>query len=454
MTDDALLGGIPGVPAVPRASRAKSISLSSSDTVATIGVFLYWVVFEHIVFFHAEAFGGTLFLAVTNALKLGLPLALLAYTGLPATRVLLRGLSSLYITLFLAFLAWASIPTLISGNPIDYLKFLPRFVFFLSVLAFFANRPAAISLFAKFLVAYVLLALAQFVILYSTRGYDRPTVAALGITFAGPLGLLGNISGRFYLPGVSVPIVRLAGFWNEPTHAAASAFAGFFLARYLANSSGKRAWRWASRGCLVAGFLTLSNAGYLALGAALLFGLLFGGGRLTVRRTLHVGVLLPVAAALIAVALVGRYYVASNLYGNLWARAIAGMRGDEQLIDPTSGRIELVTYTLTAVNSTVIGAGIQVWGEGGIRTSSSAPLLWLLLTGVPGLVLILARESVLMLAARSAVSRARETLPVAQALIVVVVQQLAYGSWMDANYFCLAAAVLVLGRAAPRAAAR
>src|ERR1043165_8453901 len=98
--------------------------LSSMDTVAELGMFLYWQMFENIVFFFAAEYGGTLFLVITNALKLLLPFALLAYTGLPSLRVLVRGWSGLYVFFFCAFLAWAIVPTAVSGNLIDYLKFL------------------------------------------------------------------------------------------------------------------------------------------------------------------------------------------------------------------------------------------------------------------------------------------------------------------------------------------
>lgn len=415
----------------------------TGSTIVVFGVFVYWVLFENVVFFFSGDLGGAALLLVTNALKLLLPFALLFVTGLPRMGVLVRGLSGLYIALFAAFLVWALVPTLVSGSVVDYIKFIPRFVFFLAALSLFDQRPAALTLFAKCVVVYVLIAPVQLALVYATQAWNGATLTPLGL-MAGPFGLFGNISGRFYLPGVPVPIVRLAGFWNEPSNASAAAFAAFFLARWLSQSTGLARWRWCSRGCLVAGFLTLSNAGYLAIGAGMLFGLLFSGSNFTIRRALQIGVLLPLVLALGSLALIGRQFVLSNLSDNLVARAVAGVRGAEQIDDPTSGRGAMVTYAINSADSTVIGAGVQKWGIGGIPAPQNAPLLWLVLVGFPGLALLLARETLLVLAARRAALHVANARPVAQAFIVIMVQQLAYGSWMDATYFCFGAAILSL----------
>ncbi len=441
MSDAVVRGSF--IPTSARGERGVATAMSTTAVLATLLAFLYWVAFENVVFFFAADVGMGFWL-FTNVIKLSLPLALLAYAGLPPTRMLVQGPVSLYLALFAAFLGWALVPTLISGDATAYLKFLPRLVFFVGLVSLFSTRPAAVTLFAKLVVVYVLCALAQWVLLYATAGYDRAVVTPFA-TFAGPFGLLGNISGRFYLPGISVPIVRLAGFWNEPSNAAGSAYASFFLARYLYQHTGKRHWRWASFGSLLAGVLTFSNAGYLALGAGLIVGMVLGTSRLTVRSALRFGVIVPLGVLLIFTALLGRQFVAANLYGSVWARAFSGVRGDDPTADLTSGRVDLAKSTLGSARSTLIGNGIQTWGEGGIIASSSAPLLWLALTGIPGFLLLAGREATLWVGARAAVARDAWTLPLVQALAVVMTQQLSYGSWMDANYFWLAAAVLAVG---------
>src|SRR6185503_12023894 len=91
-----------------------------------------------------------------------------------------------------------------------------------------------------------------------------------------------------------------------------------------------------------------------------------------------------------------RGYVAENYPDNIWLRAVAGARDVSVDADQTSGRLDLAKMTLEKSASTIIGEGIQEVGASGISGSASAPLFWLLLTGIPGLVLLLARETVLV----------------------------------------------------------
>lgn len=426
-------------------------NLGTRDKLIALAIFLFWLVYENVVFFYPLEYGGALLAVLTNAIKLLLPFALLSYTGLPAYRTISRGYVSLYIVFFVAFLLWGTVPTFIYGDPLSWVKLLPRFVFFLSVAALFLQRPAAFSVFAKCMVLYVLSALAQYILLYLTGAYDN-TINFENQYMAGPYGLLGNVTSMMSFPGAPFPFVRLAGFWNEPSNASASAFAAFFLARYLAMSGEGRFWRRASYGCLVAGLLTLSNAGYFAIGSALLAGLLFGVGKFTLRRTLQAALFLPIAVSALIIVVYGRTYVAENMPDNIWARAITGAQDTEATLqDPTAGRAGLASTAVEKSATTIIGVGIQEVGSGGIDGPASAPLYWLLLTGVPGLALLLAREGVLLLSGATLLRSRPATQPLVQALVVVMAQHLSYGTWMNPNYLILAAMVLVCSSAVTRA---
>lgn len=415
---------------------------SSGDTAVTGLVFLYWLVFENVLFFYPADFGGTGLLLMTNLIKLGLPFALIAYTGLPSWNVLTRGPVALYLFFFAAFLAWALVPTLLGGDPATWLKILPRVLYFVSVVALFSRRPAAFVLFAKCLVVYVLLAFVQYVLLYLTAGWGR-SIATPNGSMAGPFGLLGTVTTMMQFPGMPLPFVRLTGFWNEPSNAAGSSYAAYFLARFLTDIGESPRWRRVSVLCLLTGLATFSNAGYLALGTALLAGLLMGPGQLLGWRAVRIAVLLPVATAMLVVVLGGRRYVAERMPDNVWARAITGVRDTESaLIDPTDGRLDLLLSATRDAGTTMIGVGIQTVGTGGIDVSASAPIYWMVLTGIPGLILVLAREAVLLAYARSLMRRVPAMLALVQVLVVVMVQQSVYGSWMNPNYFVLSAAVL------------
>ncbi|MDQ6770845.1 MAG: hypothetical protein M3Z54_12755 [Gemmatimonadota bacterium] len=428
----------------------RAASLGSRDKLVTSLVFLYWLVYENVIFFYAQDYGGTPLFLFTNGIKLFLPFLLLVLTGLPSSRMFREWPVGVYLVFFVAFLLWGAVPTLVSGDPLAWFKLLPRFVFFLSLVAFFSKRPSAFLLFAKCVIVYVISALVQYVLVYLTGAYDNRLATANGF-MAGPHGLLGNLTSMMWFPGFPIPILRLCGFWNEPSHASASAFAAFFLARYVGVITGSGFWKKTSYAAFLAGILALSNAGYFALGSALLVGALFGGGRLTANRAFRLSFIVPIAGGLLWIVIFGRSYVSANLAGNVWARAITGVRDlDLQASDPSGGRIDVMHMTVDKAEETFIGVGLQEVGSDGITGSGAAPLLWLLLTGFPGLLLILCREATLVHSGVSLLRRAPVTMPLVQALTVVMAQHLSYGSWMNPNYFIHAAMVLVCCRRVAR----
>lgn len=439
-----------GNPALNRGMQSDRLDLT--ETLITLFIFLYWVVNEHLIFSYPMFVGGAALVIFTNGIKLLLPLCLLVFTGLPSPRMVGRGPVGLYLLFFSVFLLWGLVPTLASdsGNPISWFKLLPRFVFFLGLIAFFSKRPAAFALYSKCIVVYVLIALLQYFLIYSTGTYEdlsaiRQQLAGRGFPImAGPFGLLGNVTASFFIEGAPFPIVRLCGFWNEPSNASGSAFAAFFLARYLVLAGEGKVWRKASYACLVAGLLALSNAGYFALGSALLFGAIFGVNKLTAWRATRSVLLVPVAVALLVIVVFGRSYVIENMSDNVWARAIVGVSNIAEVArDPTAGRLDLLAMTVETAESEIIGIGLQPVGPEGIDASASAPLHWLLLTGIPGLLLLLGRETVLLVFGCSLMRRLPAMLPLVQALVVVMAQHLSYGSWMNPDYLILAAMILV-----------
>ncbi|MFZ5875384.1 MAG: hypothetical protein ACOYXU_03135 [Nitrospirota bacterium] len=416
------------------------------DKPITLLIFLYWLVYENIMFFYSMEYGGPIFYMLTNGIKLFVPVVLLFLTGLPSRQAVRRVPVSLYLLSFAVFLIWGLVPTVVAGDVVEWFKLLPRAAFLLSVIAFFSQRPTAFALFAKCMVAYVILLLPQYVLIYLTSAYEDPLFTGYAY-MAGPLGMLGNITSTFYLPEASFPFIRLTGFWNEPSNASGCAFAAFFLARYLVAMGGGAFWHSASYACLIAGVLALSLAGYFALGSALLVGLLFGVKRVTPWRVIRFSLLFPVAVGLLGIVVFGRSYVAEHYLDNIWLRAIVGVRdaGTEAAsYDASDGRLAIAEMTVEKAASTVIGVGIQEVGINGIIASASAPLFWLLLTGFPGFFLLLSREAVLLVHSRSLLHKKPTVLPLIQALIVVMAQHVAYGTWMNPNYFILAGMVLVV----------
>lgn len=437
--------------ALPRAGGNETVVVRAGDRCTPMEklivglLFLYWLTYEHLAFFSAADLGGLAFLAITNLIKLGLPFLLLAYAGVPPRRTFARGAPAFYLICFATFLLWAAVPTIVSGDPITWVKLLPRFVYFVAALSLFTRRPATFVLFGKVMIVYVLSALVQYILLYLTGAYTSP-IEWPNSRMAGPYASLGNITSMAYFPGIPVPVLRLTGYWNEPSHASACAFAGFFLGRYFVNIGESRIWRYASTTCLIAGILALSNAGYLALGSALVVGVFLDSGKLIGWRAIRTALVLPIGIGAIALVLLGRKYVAENLPDNGFARAITGVRSVEgSSADPTDGRLDLILSASRDVGKTVIGVGVQPVGDKGIQASASAPVYWLLFTGIPGILLLLAREGIVLFHGRKIARRDPIARPLVQAFVVVLAQHASYGDWMNANYFILAAAVLSYG---------
>ncbi len=434
------------LPGSARNDRVWLSDLGLIDKFATLLIFLYWLAYENIVFFYSMDFGGPTFFLLTNSIKLLVPLLLLLLAGLPSPRIVGRAPVGLYLFFFLAFLVWGFVPTVVAGDVLEWFKLLPRFAFCLAVVTLFSQRPSAFTLFAKCMVVYVALSLPQYAMIYFTSAYENPLFTGYAY-MAGPLGLLGNITSTFYLPDAPFPFVRLTGFWNEPSNAAGCAFASFFLGRYLVAIGEGAFWRGAAYAGLVAGLLALSLGGYFALGSALLVGLLFGVKKISLRRVLRFLVVFPMAVGLLGIVVFGRSYVAEQYPDNIWLRAIVGVRDAGTVAsayDASDGRLAIAEMTMEKAASTLIGVGIQEVGANGITGSASAPLFWLLLTGFPGLFLLLSRETVLLVHSRAVLQTRPVVLPLIQGLVVVMAQHMAYGTWMNANYFVFAGMVLAL----------
>jgi len=408
----------------------------------TILIFIQWLIYENIVLAEPDAFGGVFMVILVFGFKLIFPFILFIISGPPILSKLKNVNIYLYVFSLIFFLLWSLIPTLISGNFISWIKLLPIIFFFLSILSFFSKYPTSFKLFIKLVILYVLSALLQYIIIYTFGIYNQSGVIAL----TGPFGLLGNTQGQFGLPGLSEPIIRLCGFWREPSIASASAFASFFYGKFLYTQGESKKWLYAGYLCFLAGILTISNAGFLAVGSAFFFGFIIGRQSL-IKKILKLVFVLPIVLIFIWFALFSRSYFSENGSENPYLLALSGVRSAGNInsneFDPSDGRLDLMNYTIKETKNNIIGKGVQITGAKGIMAPSGGLLYWMLLTGFPGLLFLLFREFNLLYSQYKSVKANYNILLLGQALIVILVQQSSYGSWMDPNYFIIASAVLL-----------
>ena len=262
-------------------------------------IFGHYLVYELVFFFYPEFLGGIL-VPLVAAWKLGFPVVLFFY-GYVARWTVVRKLRlpvAGYVLAFALFLLWAAIPSLLSPYGIasfyEWLKLWPRALFFLGLLGFVLSKPRALILLMKIMVCWAVCCVIQYFMLVILRGYQSMHYyPGIPLEFAGTYGLLGNIASLMHFSGLPFPVVRLCGFWNEPSNASASLFVGFFFSRYLWLTEMRKGWRYASYFAFLGGMLCLSNAGYLAFALALAVGVSISTDWKLVsslRRTLYLGV--------------------------------------------------------------------------------------------------------------------------------------------------------------------
>lgn len=410
-------------------------------------IFLYWLTYEWVFFFYPKEYGGPVLQYATDTIKLAVPFFLLAVFGIPAFgknyNMRARRVMEIYILLFCLLLVWAIIPTLASdtGQVLELFKLIPRLAFFCAILSIFAQDPHAFERVAKCVICVVIFALIQCLGAYISVTPEPYAGGAPNL--AGPFGILGNVNSKMEFEYIPFPIYRLTGYWNEPSNASASAFASFFLSNYLYRLNGERIWRYSSYICLGAGLLCFSNAGYIALGVAIFFGLLQELGGFRRGRRLQMLFLSLFVIIFVATGLFGRAFVHENYSDNDFLRAVVGAREESYsgLDEIYGGRLGLAEGAIKLVLENPLGLGLQIVGMEGIEAPSAAPLLWLFLTGVLGLALLISREATVLLLSKHIARESPSSVPVIQAWIVVLVQQASYGSWMNPNYMIMVAAV-------------
>lgn len=415
------------------------VSLSIKDKVITALIFLYWMSYENVYFFNADQV-GSVFLILVNIIKLFLPIVLLWLSGIN-TSFLSKGITSLYGFFFILFIFWVGLVTTAFGDGFEWIKLLPRMVFFYSVLNIVYKKPMIFDLYAKFLIVYVLFALFQYCLTYLTRS-TMVINQIWGVNTAGLGGLYSNTGSAMFVPGISGRVLRLVGFWNEPSNAAGSSFAAGFLALYL-RSCGYKILKGVPILCFLAGFLTLSNAGYLAFACGFIVYIFFTKRRGIINK-LKKFLILAIPISILVLAVYGRVYFLENNTDSTFFNTILGIR-DLGRDDPFAGRDKIFFGVLDFISVNPLGRGLFVADRAAGTfeiLSAQAPIYWLYIGGIIGIILLGLREVCLFIAAIAVIKMNHPTIYLFSALAAVMGQQMVYGSWMNPNYFMLAATIL------------
>ena len=403
----------------------------------TILIFIQYLIYENVIFVFPDYFGGSIFKYIVYSYKVLFPLILFQTWKFSINQFLSNKTLQNYTIFIFLFMTWAIVPTFFNGNIFDYLKLFALFFFFIGALGFFSKNPKAIDFILKILIAYVLFAFIQYFLIVYFEFYDRGP----GRDLVGPFGILGNNGARIGF--LDPPIIRMTGFWREPSNFSGAAFAAYFISRYLYSKERKKQWKLISILCLLCGFLSFSNAGYLALGFALGFLEFFKKNKKSLLNKLKLIFLSFSAILLVLFALFGRSYVTENKIENPYIRAISGVRSLSNNIDVSSGRLEGYNIVFDYIKENPIGIGVQVTGSTGIPAPAGAPMYWLYLVGIPGIFFLLLRDFFLFKKCITVIKTNSNFKYICLAYIVIFTQQAIYGSWIDPNILIFSVIILI-----------
>ena len=425
---------------MPNRSRPYAKVVDLTFVLATV---LFVLAFELLFFFATEDLAGPIY-----TVKVIVPVLLFV---LAASRGVLfvpnNTLGTRYVVFTGLLLLCALLPTVINlgfgPGFIEWAKYLPRLIFITAVVAYLARSERAAWMIAKGLCVIASLATIQYCALFYhviQRDLDVLYIFHDQVALGGARGLLGNINSMMYFPSFDMPIPRLTSYWLEPSTASAFMFAAFFLGRALYDAGYNKFWAICGWFAFAGGFACMSNAGYLAIGVALLLPTIV---RLHIRLNWFKRVLFfLLGMPLIVLALHGRDYVAHNLSDNDVARAVTGVReapANPGEFDAFGGRLEMITLVYELISKRPLGTGL--FKNSDDIAAPSAPIKWLAMAGLGGFLIVVWRELMLL---RSAVVSLRfhpAYRGLVQAWTAVAVQQLSYGEWANGLYLLLAGMV-------------
>jgi hypothetical protein len=427
------------------------INKKDSNPFIITAVVVYAMIYEWGIF---EAAPKSLIFTI----KVFLPCLLLFLT--PLRKVNFTYLNK-FVIFFILFMLWGFIPSVFSSyyvqTIIQWLKFLPRVLFFVIIGTYLLHKPIGSITLAKSFIIIGFLSVIQFLFLFITmRAGITINSAQMGAgVYYGPFGLLGNQIAMMNFPGIQFPVLRLTGFWVEPSKASGFLLATFFLARGIYTLEKRNFWKLVSYSCLIGGFLCLSIAGYLAIIIAFLFGIIVRSRilRVFIHFKITKGALFRFFCAVVLIVLVvlvfaGRSLVAEKYYHNTFLRSIMGVQGAAEVVleSPLDYRVGLLKKNIPIWFDNLFGIGFRIPGKTSSKesfwlASATAPILWLTYTGFIGLFLLLLRDAQVVIVFLKSARQSDYVRNVFQAWVVMFTQHLSYGDWMSPVYLVLCALV-------------
>ncbi len=375
-----------------------------------------------------------------NLLKVAIPVFCLAFVLTLKPSFGNTGLKR-YFQFFLLFCACGLLSCILSSDPREaftqWCKYLPRFIFFSFIGLYLIKNGKMSATLMKCFVAIAVLTVIQYIFLEIADfnglagSFVLPTPR--GYVYHGPYGILGQ--GWARMPFNNISFFRLYGFWLEPSTASGFLLSSAFFSEALYLRTKLSRWRTAAIMCFLGGAIaTFSNTGYLIVGLTGLLEEIF-----LVKTGKHAsGHLWKLAffICVIGTALFGRMVVSRYYADNKDLRYLIGVR--ESVQDPYGGRFAAVRANLEALTASpltvLFGVGFKIPVKDSPYSSASAPLLWLVFTGVTGLLVLALREWQLVAEIGKHFFSSVYALRISQAWLAAFISNLIYGDLMTPFY--------------------
>ncbi len=414
-------------------------------------VLVLLIVFE-ILLYEWGIFELSFFASFVNVLKLIIPIVLLVIAFV-IKNYPINKYQGHYLTVFLVFSFLSFFSTFFSDTKVEsivqYFKIIPpRLLLIISLSAILYNYPILIISVSKVIFIIGALTLVQYLVsllyLVNHPFEFSSLVSDRGAYFSGPFGIYGNLTTQFKF--FDFNLVRLTGFWIEPSNAAgfmvSSYFIGLFAYRKTVTGIAKIFLYFP----IIGAFLSLSNAGYISIGLSF-----FIMSLLKSRSLLVTAMKIVPFVLIILIGLNGRGLVAEFFPDNDYLRLLVGLRNPSDE-DYTGGRIDNYKNNFNSVLENPLGVGFRIPGEdkngkGDINASASAIFYLLKYTGFLGLVCILMLKVLVVwpiISFRNRNEYYDRFLLILGSWVAVSTQNIFYGTWLSPYYYFLSISLIVL----------
>jgi len=367
-----------------------------SNVQAMLGVLL-------VLLYQWSLFEATSISSMTSVLKGVIPCVIIIFNKPKYTfSVYLKGVVLLYLIVTVIFLSWMALSSILNSTTLEFsllqtLKFYSRILAFMAFVTIASQRSALHST-LKMLVYVGLFTVIQYVtivILWGNVGIFE--ILGTRGEYYGPVGILGSMSAYMYLPNGGV-FLRSTGFWYEPSHLSVFMFSIFFVSRYLYSLSGLQRWNLYSILFLIVGACSLSMAGYFSFGIGVMFYLAFSRPRYW-KVYFIIGVLVSVGS--LTARVIPDDYVSMNSI----TKTLIKHKGDVGLNEASGGRLDATIKGVSVFIENPFGVGMKIPGYTEGENSDNYVkhalgndyLLWMIMGGVPALMLLLLRDSLLLI---------------------------------------------------------